>query len=121
MLQVTPVRPAGAPRAATAIDLIGDLDKTLATMFGDTLHGLIARGDSDMIVNLGNVSIVHEDGLAAVIRLVVEYRLRGCPIAVRAGKRRIKTLLKAARVPCESEAEGTLGRERQIMIARHAP
>jgi ABC-type transporter Mla MlaB component len=119
MLQATPVRPAGAPRAATAIDLIGDLDKTLATMLGETLHGIVSRGDSDTIVNLGNVAVVHEEGLAAVIRLVVEYRLRGCPIAVRAGQRRMRSLLKAARIPCESEAEGTLGRNRQVMIARH--
>jgi len=121
MLQATPVRPAGALRAATAIDLIGDLDKTLAAMFADTLHDLIGRGDPEVIVNLGNVSVVHDEGLAAVIKLLVEYRLRGCPIAVRTGARRIRAQLKAARVPQETDAEGTLGRERHVMIARHAP
>lgn len=120
MLQATPVRPA-ALRAATAIELIGDLDSTLAKMFGDTLRGLIARGDSDVIVNLSHVAIFHEEGLAAVLRAVVECRLRGCTIAVRAGTRHVRGLLKSARIPYESEAEGTLGRERHVMIARHAP
>lgn len=119
MLQATPVRPV-ALRAATAIDLIGDLDATLAKLLGDSLHGITARGDSDVIVNLSHVSVFHEDGLAAVIRAVVEYRLRGCAIVVRAGGRRVRSLLKSARIPQEGEADA-LGRERHVMIARHAP
>ncbi len=121
MLQASPVLPAGAPRAATAvaIDLIGDLDANLATMFGETLHGIIGRGDSDVIVNFSHVAVVHAEGLASVLRTIVESRLSGPSISVLAGSRHIRSLLKSARIPVTENPE-TLGRERHVMIARHA-
>ncbi len=88
-------------------------------MFGETLHGIVRRGESDVVVNLSHVSSVHEDGLKAVIRAIVELRVSGSAIAVRAGTRRVRSLLKSARIPCEESAT-TMGPDRHVMIARHA-
>lgn len=121
MLQATTVKPVGAPRAATVIDLIGDLDSTLSQAFDETLRGVIADGESDVVLDLKHVASVHADGLASVVRTIAEARLRGCAVAVLAHSRHVRTLLNCARIRC-ADREVTLGRghERHVMIARHA-
>ncbi|HMD03230.1 MAG TPA: STAS domain-containing protein [Candidatus Baltobacteraceae bacterium] len=121
MLQATNVKPVGAPRAATVIDLIGDLDSTLAQTFNEALGGALDDGESNIVLDLKHVASVHADGLTAVVRTIAEARLRGCAIAVLAHSRHVRTLLSCARIRC-ADREVTLGRghERHVMIARHA-
>jgi anti-anti-sigma regulatory factor len=118
MVHSVAVLPEAAGRRVVTIDLIGDLDATLASLFTETLARVSARGD-DVAVNFKHVAVVHSDGFAELSKAIAAARLGGTGVAILAKNRRIKTLFTSARIPCEEMAEGRIF-VRHVMIARHA-
>jgi anti-anti-sigma regulatory factor len=104
------------------VDLIGDLDATLGSLFADTLTHLAGNGTTDVHVTTRHIAVSTSDGLAAVDAALIQARKRGCSVAVDPGSRRMRAAFSAASIATLPDAATPAPeRGRHLMIARHAP
>jgi anti-anti-sigma regulatory factor len=121
MLSIQPLSPGAHDRVAVVVDLIGDLDATLAGIFAGTLAERAADGRSDVIVLARYVTASTADGLAALNAAVTRARSQGSSIALDPGNRRMRAAFKRARIGCAPDDCTRLPyNARHVMIARHA-
>jgi len=109
-----------AVRSAVAIDLIGDLDATLGSMFSDTLSRLVAGGTTDVFLMTKHVFLTSEEGINAIDGALGAARSKGCSVLVEPGSRRMKAAFAAASVPVGLGSQLRPRSGRHLMIARHA-
>jgi anti-anti-sigma regulatory factor len=107
-------------RTIVSIDLIGDLDATLGSIFADTLTGLIAAGTTDVIVMTKHVALSSVEGLGVVDAALSAARAEGCSVRLEPGSRRMKAALTAARMAFDRDDVDRPRSTRHLMIARHA-
>jgi anti-anti-sigma regulatory factor len=102
------------------IDLIGDLDATLGEILAGTLEHQASLGAVDLVVNCKHLSDASPDGIAALSRAIGIMRLRGYPVYLLAGSRKLRLAFKAAQIACPQIdiLPATMSR-RHVMIARH--
>jgi hypothetical protein len=121
MLSTEAFAPATPPRVAVVVDLIGDLDATLADIFAATLDRLTADGATDLYLKTRHVAVTSNDGMTTLAKALATARARGCSIAVDPGSRRMRSAFSHEGVAYAATAEGVLPRNaRHLMIARHA-
>lgn len=101
---------------AVVVDLIGDLDTTLGTLFADTLVAIAPDAGRYVFVSTKHVAQTTRDGLARLDTAISAARSRGCAVALEAGNRRMKTALSFARISCESLPSRPMT-DRHVMIA----
>ncbi|GAC1307984.1 MAG: hypothetical protein NVS2B3_12280 [Vulcanimicrobiaceae bacterium] len=105
---------------AVAIDLIGDLDTTLASALDDALEGVARDGaGAAVVVSTRYVIRSTPGGLTRFDVALLKARTRGCAIRVDAGCRRMRTAFALAKIACDDDARSANGR-RHVMIAHHA-
>jgi anti-anti-sigma regulatory factor len=114
------IEPAVAGRSPVVVELIGDLDATLAQILRETLETQTLRGESHIVVSFRHLTEITNEGLSAAARAIAESRLGGCAISVYAQGRRVRAMLQIARLTCERGELASLGNARHVMIARHA-
>jgi anti-anti-sigma regulatory factor len=121
MLSTETIAQPATGRISVFVDLIGDLDVTLANLFADTLAHLAAGGTTDVFLNTKHVSLSSTDGLAALDAALAAARAAGCSVAIDPGNRRMRSAFATARIPCSREALARRPhRARHLMIARHS-
>jgi anti-anti-sigma regulatory factor len=121
MLSTETIAQPATGRVSVFVDLIGDLDATLANLFADTLDHLTERGTTDVFLNTKHVSLSSTDGLAALEAALTVARAKGCSVAIDPGNRRMRSAFATAHIPCSREALATRPHSaRHLMIARHA-
>ena len=104
------------------VDLIGDLDATLGTLFADTLAQLSRNGTTDVHLTTRHIAVTTSDGLAAIEAALNDARHCGCSVAVDPGSRKMRAAFSAASISTLPDAQSPLpDRARHLMIARHAP
>ncbi len=101
------------------VDLIGDLDATLGTLFADMLVRIAPDAGSHVFISTKHVALTTRAGLAQLDTALAAARSRGCAIALEPGNRRMKTALSFARIPCEAPTLRPTT-ERHVMIAHRA-
>lgn len=108
-------------RSFAVVDLIGDLDATLGTIFADTLTGLVANGTTDVLVSARHVATSSNDGLATLDAACTAARASGATIAIDPGNRRMRAAFTSASLAIERRPVAPPPRNsRHFMIARHA-
>jgi hypothetical protein len=109
-------------RVAVSIDLIGDLDATLAATFSETLARLVSdEGVVDAFVSTKHLATSLPDGMSGVGAAIDAARAAGCRVVVDPGSRRMKAAFAAARMDLAAGATAFPSRRgRHLMLARHA-
>ncbi|MBD5655488.1 MAG: hypothetical protein IAI50_09985 [Candidatus Eremiobacteraeota bacterium] len=109
-------------RVSVVVDLIGDLDGTLGTIFADTLAHLAGNGTTNVHLTTRHIAASTNDGLAAIEAALTAARHRGCLVAVDPGNRRMRAALSSTSIAMLPDSDhGMPDRARHLMIARHAP
>jgi hypothetical protein len=109
-------------RVSVVVDLIGDLDVTLGTIFADTLANLAVNGTTDVHLTTRHIAASTTDGLAAIEAALTDARHRGCSVAVDPGSRRMRAAFSAASITLLPDTSARMPeRARHLIIARHAP
>jgi anti-anti-sigma regulatory factor len=120
MMHAASIEPAVGDRSPVVVELIGDLDATLAQTLRETLEAQKLRGESHVVVSFRHLAEITNEGVSAAARAIAESRLGGCAVSVYAQGRRVRAMLQLARLSCERGELETLGNGRHVMIARHA-
>jgi len=107
--------------AATTVvvDLIGDLDPTLASVVAEALDGLSPDGAGSVRVRTSHVRNASCDGVAALARALDTARASGLAVILEVGNRTVKTAFANAHlvgVPFTTGAP----RDRHLLLARRA-
>ncbi len=110
---------APADRSAVVVDLIGDLDTTLGTIFADTLDRIACTSGSSVYVSTKHVALTTRDGLARLDAALAGARSRGCAVALHAGNRRMRVAFTFARIAWDAAAARPAN-QRHLMIAHRA-
>lgn len=114
--------PSLVPTQATyVVDLIGDLDAALARSFSETMERLTPSANERIVVHLRHVSQANAVGIAGLAVGIEALQSAGCDLSVVAGSKRIRTLLRAARVPTSiGHATDRSASARHVMIVRNS-
>jgi anti-anti-sigma regulatory factor len=112
---------AARTRATYVVDLIGDLDAQLARSFCETMKRLAPSADERVVVHLRHVFGANAVGVAGLAVGIEALQSDGCDLSVVAGSKRIRTLLRAARVPTSAGfATDRSASVRHVMIVRNS-
>lgn len=109
-------------RCVVVVDLIGDLDATLASTFADTMRSLVADGATQIFVNARHAATASFDGLTTLDAACVTARDAGTTVTLDPGNRRMRAAFASASLAVEKRL-GTAPHPRgtrHFMIARHA-
>jgi len=121
MLSTKMIAPEASKRVGVLVDLIGDLDVTLAELARDTFADLAVRGATDVFLATRHVGSSSADGLRVLAAALVAARARGCTIEIDPGNRRMRTALGAAGISCARGAHANRPPQaRHLLIARHS-
>ncbi len=101
------------------VDLIGDLDPTLASVVAEALDGLAPDGACAVRVRTAHVRNASRDGVAALARALDVARAGGLAVILEVGNRTVKTAFANAQLACVPFTTGT-PRDRHLLLARHA-
>jgi anti-anti-sigma factor len=108
-------------RATYVVDLIGDLDAALARSFSETMGRLLPSKSERIVVHLRHVSQADAAGIAGLAVGIGAVQDAGCDLSVIAGSKRIRTLLRAARIPTSiGSATDRSASARHVMIVRNS-
>jgi anti-anti-sigma factor len=118
MPQVNRVAPFRPSRPAVVIDLVGDLDATLAAILAETLDRL---EDPEVVISCKRLAFADETGLGAVTRALDAARRRGCNVVVSASARKLRVSFAAARIAFTASGDTQPpARRRSIIIAHNS-
>lgn len=108
-------------RPFAIVDLIGDLDATLGTIFADTLDRLVASGTTDVLVTARHVATSSNNGLATLGAACTAAREHGTTITIDPGNRRMRSAFASASLTTDRSGATPRPRgARHVMIACHA-
>lgn len=108
------------PGFFVVIDLLGDLDSTLAEILAGTLEVQASLGGGDLVVNCKHLSDASPEGIASLARALESVIRRGYPIFLIPGSRKLRLAFKAANVVCpQIDILPARMRRRHVMIAHH--
>jgi ABC-type transporter Mla MlaB component len=111
---------AASTRATYVVDLI-DLDAQLARSFTETMKRLGPGTGERIVVHLRHVVQADPAGVSAFAHCVEELQKARCDLSVVGGSRRIRTLLRAVRVPTAiAYAADRSASVRHVMIVRNS-
>lgn len=121
MLAPLPFPSVPPARATYVVDLIGDLDAALVRSFSATMERLTPSADERIVVHLRHVAQADAVGVAGLALGIGALQSAGCDLSVVAGSKRIRTLLRAARIPTSIGSAGDrTASGRHVMIVRNS-
>lgn len=107
--------------ASAVVDLIGDLDATLAATFSETLQRLVGGGTTHVYVRARHLATTTSAGLAALDAACGLARACGAFVALDPGSRRMRAAFATVAPAVDRRrAPAHPPRARHLMIARHA-